>query len=528
MYDSVFIKAVLFITSRIDSSYENSFFKKVIDFIINIFKKLNVFYENSIAGRSIKRLAELFHNSAILGFFFKKGSLSKWYEESLFFVALNGIVNFPSRLFKKAYLIFEEVFLESKIICLIRNVLSRMEIIAGLLMVLLLVVPNDRWNNRYNLIIAFALTGLVFINTVIQRNWKFNVKAMDFTLIIFMITVAVSVIATFSESINFLAFYITCFILVMAMVSFLKTEKSLKTFIEIILIGVVITGIYGIWQVATDAVAFDPSLTDIEQSEGLPGRIYSSMGNPNNYAQILIMFLPFFASIIMNSKSFLKKSLYLIMALPPLLALFYTGSRSGWIGLAVAIMVFVFFAQKRLIPFIIVGGIIMIPFLPAHMYYRLLTIFNTEGDTSTQYRVEILQTIYPMLKDHAVLGSGLGTDAFMRVVNNYYQYTKGTPVHTHVLYLQIWIEMGIVAILSFMWFTYRTIKNSIICMADSTREMKNILIAGVSSLAGVLTIGIVEYIWYYPRVMVIFWLIIGILLSGISIVFNKNRKLSES
>ena len=34
---------------------------------------------------------------------------------------------------------------------------SRMEIIAGILVVLLMIVPNDRWNNRYNLIIAIAL-----------------------------------------------------------------------------------------------------------------------------------------------------------------------------------------------------------------------------------------------------------------------------------------------------------------------------------------------------------------------------------
>ena len=116
----------------------------------------------------------------------------------------------------------------------------------------------------------------------------------------------------------------------------------------------------------------------------------------------------------------------------------------------------------------------------------------------------------------------------MRIVDTYYQYTKATPVHTHVLYLQIWVEMGIVAILSFLWFIYRTIKNSIICITDSTKEMKNILIAGVSALAGALTISLVEYIWYYPRVMVIFWVIVGILLAATSVVFNKNRKLSES
>ena len=528
MCDSVFVKIMFFIINRIDSSYENSFFKKILDFIFNAFKKLNLFYENSISGRAMKKMTELLYNSAILGFFFRKGRLAKWYEESLVFTAINAAVNFPSRLLKKVYLKFEDVFLESKIITLVRNILSKMEIIAGLFMVLMLIVPHAKWNNRYNLIIALILMALVFINTIIQRNWVFNVKAMDFTLVIFAITVVFSCIVTFFESVNFLAFYITCFMLVLSMVSFLRTENALKTFIEIMLAGVFIAGCYGMWQVVTDAVAFDPSLTSIEQSEGLPGRIYATMANPNNYSQVLIMTLPFFAAVIFNSKSFFKKCVYLIMALPPLVSLFYTGSRSGWIGLAVSIIVFTFFAQKRLIPFVIAGGILMIPFLPSHVYYRILTIFNTEGDTSSQYRVEILQTVFPMLKDHAVWGTGLGTNVFMRVVNTYHQYTKATPLHTHVLYLQIWIEMGIVALLSFLWFIYRTIKNAVICLADSTKEMKNILIAGVSALSGVLVIALVEYIWYYPRVMVIFWVITGILLAGISIVFNKNRKLSES
>ena len=101
MCDSVFVKIMFFIINRIDSSYENSFFKKILDFIINAFKKLNLFYENSISGRAMKKMTELLYNSAILGFFFRKGRLDKWYEESLVFTAINAAVNFPSRLLKK-------------------------------------------------------------------------------------------------------------------------------------------------------------------------------------------------------------------------------------------------------------------------------------------------------------------------------------------------------------------------------------------------------------------------------------------
>jgi len=57
--------------------------------------------------------------------------------------------------------------------------------------------------------------------------------------------------------------------------------------------------------------------------------------------------------------------IYFIMALPPLLALFNTGSRSSWIGFAVSVIVITFLLNKRLLPFIILGGVMMIPFLPS-------------------------------------------------------------------------------------------------------------------------------------------------------------------
>ncbi|TYQ16785.1 UNVERIFIED_CONTAM: O-antigen ligase [Acetivibrio alkalicellulosi] len=528
MNHSVFIKTVLFIIQGIDNSYENSFLKRIIDGIIGFFNKINEFYENSIMAGFTRTITQLLYSSAILQFFFKRGNLSKWYENSVIFLIINGLINFPSKLLKKVYLKFENIFIESKIISFVTYVLSKFEIIAGLFIFMMIVIPHNRWDNRYSLIISFVLAGLVFINIIIQRNWEFNIKAIDFTLILFMVLVVLSVVASMSESSRFLAFYVTSFLFVLIIVSSIKSEKALGAFIEIILIGIAITGLYGVWQVVTKAVAFDPSLTSIELSEGMPGRIFSTMHNPNNYAQVLIMTLPFFAAVILNAKSFVKKVVYLGLALAPMISLFYTGSRSGWIGLAVAVFVFTFFFNKRLIPFVILGGVMLFPFMPSHVHRRLFTIFRTGADTSSQYRVEILQTFYPMLRDYYLWGLGLGTNIFMRVINNYHQYTKATPLHTHVLYLQIWIETGLLGILSFMWLIYRTLKNSIICMSNTSKEMKNILIAGVTSLAGVLTIGVVEYIWYYQRVMFLFWIVVGIVFAATSIVFNKNRKLSES
>jgi len=166
------------------------------------------------------------------------------------------------------------------------------------------------------------------------------------------------------------------------------------------------------------------------------------MSNPNNFGEILVMSLPFYVSVILNSKTFFKKMIYFIMALPPLLALFNTGSRSSWIGFAVSVIVITFLLNKRLLPFIILGGVMMIPFLPQYVYNRILTIFRAAQDTSTQTRVKILQTVNQCSNTICCRGlPGFGhiqaTDSELQTVY------KSSSASYHILYLQIWIEMGL-------------------------------------------------------------------------------------
>jgi len=60
-----------------------------------------------------------------------------------------------------------------------------------------------------------------------------------------------------------------------------------------------------------------------------------------------------------------------------------------------------------------------------------------------------------------------------------------------------------------MWYIYRTIKNSVIGIYNSSLTLKTILAAGTAALCGILVTSLVEYSWYYPRVMVMFWVLLG-------------------
>jgi len=256
---------------------------------------------------------------------------------------------------------------------------------------------------------------------------------------------------------------------------------------------------------------------------GMPGRIYSTMENPNNLGQILLMLIPFYVAIILASSSFIKKFIIAGMGIPPLIALALTYSRSSWVGFAVTFLMFVLLTNWRYVPLFIFAGLAMIPVLPQTVYNRILTIWDPR-DSSVNYRALINKTIRPMFEDYWLTGVGLGSDAFMKVVQNYPLHTKVIPPHTHNLYIQIWIETGLIGVLSFIGFLVSTVKKGIkrIRMEDD-RYLKYTIIAGISSLVGILVVGIAEYVWYYPRVMVIFWVVAGLLLAALNLTGSKEN-----
>jgi O-antigen ligase len=214
------------------------------------------------------------------------------------------------------------------------------------------------------------------------------------------------------------------------------------------------------------------------------------------------------------------------LALPALVALVWTGARMAWIAFAGSVLLYAFFKNKKLIPVFIVLGLMCIPVIPQSIYRRLLSI--NLNDTSISYRFDIYKTVLPMLKDVWTTGVGLGTDTFMKICDTYFLYTKKVPPHAHNIFLQIWLEIGLAGIIAFVWFIVRIVKKCIINICDkSDKFINNILIAAVAGTAGILFMGLSEYIWYYPRVMIVFWTVIGVVLAALSISNRKREGISQ-
>ncbi len=511
--------------------FETSFF---INGFNKLFHALSVVFQNSLFGKAILAiccgLKKAFDRSYLVGLL-RKPSSNRYHEESLFYRGLDQVINFVPMLLKRLYKRFEPTFSNSLFFKLIMIIAQNVSVVIALFMVAVFVIPHQtahlKWDNMYSAIAAIFCFLLFLLNTMKEKDLRFQVKPFSVFFYAFALMVVVGQIFSVEPSLSFrfFVFYMACFIFVFLMVSSIRSRDQLSTFIELMLVGVSISGLYGIYQ-GIKGVPIIAAQIDYTLNEGAPGRIYSTFDNPNNFAQVLAMMLPFYVAVFLNAKGVKKKIIFALAALPPLISLLLTLSRSSWIGLAVAAFVFLFLTNKKLIPMFIVLGLLALPFMPSYILTRLSTIFMPQ-DTSTSYRFDIFKTVWPMIQDFNLYGIGLGNDVVSQINQNYPIYSTKVPIHAHNLYLQIWAEMGLIALTAFILFLGKIFKACFIKVATfrTDKEMSYYLAAGAASLAGVLVTALAEYVWFYPRVMLVFWMVVGLVLAALLIA--KDSQASE-
>lgn len=503
--------------------------------LIGLYGWLGKSYRFSLLARVLKvvstRLATWLAASGILNFLWRDGYLARHWENSLICGALDAAVNLPSRLLRRVYLKLEAAFQSSVTHRILKFLAERIHILTALFLLVALVVPHSRWENLYSTLAAGGLLLLFLYRTAVDPEAKFRVKAFDIFLVLFFVTLVLAQILSLYPGLSsrFFIFYLTDLLLVLILVSSIKNGAQLCQVLEVVLVGVTLSGMYGVYQ-GIKGVPVIVSQIDLDVNEGMPGRIYSTLDNPNNYAEVLVMLLPFYFSAIVGSKGIFRKLFFALMAVPPFISLLMTLSRSSWIGFAVAILIMMFFLNRKLFLVLVVGGVVLfpvlLPFLPQTISKRILSITNM-NDTSTATRFDIYKSMVPMLKDFWYSGIGLGSDVFVKLARNYYQYTKQTPVHSHNVLLQVWFETGILGFVAFMGTVLRTFKRGAKTVFGSAagkaaggaglvdRDLRNILICGMGALGGVMVISLAEYVWFYPRVMLVFWVLLGILTSAL-------------
>ena len=468
--------------------------------------------------RGLERgVSRLLSGSVLWNFAWREGVVSRAWGSSLSCRLFTAIVNIPCAIVKVIWKAGKPVWEDSLFCRLLTALGGATFFFLGLFMTVMLMAPHSSWNNTYALMGAVALTALFIAGSASRRHYRLELDTLGPYMSIYMAFICLALLGSLSTrmSMRFFAFHLTSFLLVLVVVSAVHKYEQLQLMVSLAVLGLSVAALYGCYQ-GYIGVEVVPSQQDMVVNAGMPGRVYSFFDNPNNFAEQLEMLLPLDLALFLNCR-WRGKVLSLLSLVLGVAAIGYTYGRASWIGLALAVVVFVALLDWRWIPVLLLLGLAAIPFLPETIYNRILTIGNTQ-DSSTQYRFTIYDTTANLMRDYWHRGVGLGSDIMKKVFQTYPTNFDGSyPIHTHNNYLQMWGEAGIWGILSFLGLLLWQLKKGVKALRAADPKLRRMLAAAIGAFCGIMVIGLAEYTWFYPRNMFTYWFLFGVIAACVKL-----------
>ena len=243
-------------------------------------------------------------------------------------------------------------------------------------------------------------------------------------------------------------------------------------------------------------------------------RVYSIFGSPNIMGDFMVMFVPMTAALAYYTDDPRLQLLAWVCTVLMCFACLFTMSRGAWAALAVAVLIFVLFVDRRLFLLLIAGGVLLlfIPFVRTRIGFLFTEDFvaaNTNGGRGGR-----LINAMKLLHDYSpAFGVGLGmfggAIAMQNQVLDWIEY-----FYVDNYYLKILVEMGYLG-LSFFVLMLAALLGALArsiyrtgLRQKQTQDKTYPLAVGMSAgLCGVLVHCSAENIFEEPYMMVYFWAI---------------------
>lgn len=298
---------------------------------------------------------------------------------------------------------------------------------------------------RFSYYIALAM----FIGCLFNFKREIRiVKAREIYLLILMwFTWLVSFIFALSQEVALprMIEFSKVVLIALTIIALTRTQKKLRYLLLAIILSMGFLGVKG----AMRAVFFGWKVT---------GPTYSMMADNNDFALGLIMVLPWFVYMGLSEKKLINKLFFILQFPLIIIAIIYTHSRGGFIGLCAVILTLAFNAKKKILALFALGIAVLSFFIWAPQEYkeRIQTIKTYEEDASAMSRIYAWRAALSMIKDRPLTGVGPGKESFRYATPIYAFYSGGAAV-AHNSYLELAADSGIPAILLFLLLLFSCI-----------------------------------------------------------------------
>jgi putative inorganic carbon (hco3(-)) transporter len=309
----------------------------------------------------------------------------------------------------------------------------------------------------------------------------------------------------------------------------IRDKKHISRIIIAICFGICLAAIDALWQMVF-GYDFIHRIA-IQAAIGLP-RPTAAFPNPNVFGIYMTALTPLIFGLTFFYFKGKRKIVMFFVSVLGLLGICLTLSRGAGLGIYLAILFLSIAKKKKLLTLILVGILIGLPFvLPKNIkqwakevnYNPLVLIYN-------QDRISIYSNTINMIKHHPFIGVGLNT--FSKNYGKYkteaaekYCHTADT-IYAHNIYLQTAGEVGLLGLAMFLLFLFQVFRRALLVWRRLSDEyLKITALSLIACLIAFLVNGLTETSLYYPRVVMIFWYLIGISLSLNRLAKESQRNL---
>ncbi len=370
-----------------------------------------------------------------------------------------------------------------------------------------------------------VITGVIILFTwcfhvMIYRDFSIPKNTQLFYFLVFSLCVAFS--AGFHQYDEYFVVLdlVKVLILYFLVIILVKTERQLLIVLFLILFLNIYSATYGIFQQFRGG--------GIERVAGLEG-------NPNYFSMNLILLIPLVLGFFQHYRSFLAKSFFAIVFILFLLAVIFSFSRAGALGLITVVLISLwrFFLKKTKFLLILVFLLVVavsILFVPEDYWLRVQSIANLK-DISIRGRIDGLVVGLQMMLNHPFIGAGIGKWPY-----EYWPIAITMPlvetkfsIAPHNGFIETGASIGIIGVTFFVLLLYSAFREFNKSQKIFIHNDKTLLAITTESLS----IGLIGFLVCAMFAAIlslkIFWVILAlsVVLSQITLKLKMNEKGNE-
>ena len=376
-------------------------------------------------------------------------------------------------------------------------------------------------NPSLTLAALLGVSAVGYLIKIIRGKRIIKFELVDSAVILFSILIFFSgAISVGGKSSLYDALLLCVLILVYFLtVNMMRTDRWIRRCVMALVISAVIVSVVGIIEYFFGDIT--TRWLDVEYFPDIKGRAAALFDNANVLAFYLVMVFPFALGVMSRCKNKREKFLTFMSISAIVLCVVLTWSRGAWIGLIVAALLYFLIKTRKTLKALF-GMCFLIPVLPIILPQNVILRFLSIGDmsdSSTYYRFHTWLGSFDMLEDHFFGGIGLGSSAFNQIYPQYAHAGIESAEHTHNLFLQITVMMGVCGLVAFLAVLLLFAqKNMEYYRSASNKDPRfSVAVSAFCSVVCAITMGMFDYIWYNNRIFFLFWAVLALSCAAVRI-----------